>query len=193
MASDDQKIAKIQTHFRALSTAAASLNTASDELTNVVGVLDEALRKLNIGLTVWVTFSKWVDELRCGEDQIGYCKVNGKWGIALCRIWGDDAMAEDAVEGLWLFNDAPRELRLAGVDKIPEVVEALGKEAFNTTKRIQEKTQEVRNLANVVTKIVSEPKTPTLAERIAAGEQSLKNTKQVRLSDLIGSTKQGSK
>src|SRR5258706_5714323 len=126
MTSSDSKIAKIQTHFQALSSAATSLNAASDELTKVVSVLDDALRKLNVGLTVWVTVSTWSDNSRHGEDQIGYCKLNGKWGIALCTSWNDDAGGEDTVDGIWLFNDAPRELRLGGVDKSPKGSEALG-------------------------------------------------------------------
>jgi hypothetical protein len=158
MTSGDQKIAKIQTHFQALSTAATSLNAASDELTKVVSVLDEALKKLNVGLTVWITVSKWSDEERCGEDQIGYCKVNGRWGIALRYIWGDHFLSLDEVDGLWLFNDAPRDLRLAGVDKLPEVIEALSREAFETTKKVQEKTREVRELASIIQKVANEPR-----------------------------------
>ncbi len=157
MTSGDQKIAKIQTHFQALTTAATSLNAASDELAKVASVLDEALKRLNIGLVVWVTVSRWVDDQgRQGTDQIGYCKVDGKWGIALSRSWDDDLMKEEV--GLWLFNGAPRELRLRGVDKLPEVIEALSKEACETTKKVQEKTKEVRELANVIEKIANEPR-----------------------------------
>jgi hypothetical protein len=171
--TNPSKVEKIQTHFKALSSAATSLNTASDDLTKTVSVLDEALRKLNLGLTVWVTVSRWSEEERVGEDQIGYCKVNGKWGIALRYIWGDHALALDTVDGLWLFNEAPRELRLLGVDKIPELIEALGKEASETTKQVQEKTKQVRELASVIEKIVVEPKPQTLAERVASGKKSL--------------------
>jgi hypothetical protein len=170
------KIETIQTHFQTLSSAATSLNTASDELTKTVGVLDDALRKLNIGLTTWVTISTWSEEERAGEDQIGYCKVDGKWGIALRYIWGLHALSLDTVDGLWLFNDAPRDLRLAGVDKIPELIEALGKEASETTKRVQEKTKQVRELAAVIDKIAVEPKPQTLSERITAGQKSLKGS-----------------
>ena len=56
MTSSDSKIEKIQTHFKALSSVAPTLNAASDELTKAVAVLDENLKKLNVGLTAWVTF-----------------------------------------------------------------------------------------------------------------------------------------
>ncbi len=190
------KIETLQTHFQALSSAATSLNTASDELTKTVGVLDEALRKLNIGLTIWVTISAWSEEERAGEDQIGYCKVSGKWGIALRYIWGLHALSLDEVDGLWPFNEAPRDLRLAGVDKIPELMEALGKEASETAKRVQEKTKQVRELASVIEKLAVEPKPPTLSERIAAGEKSLKGSGKgsiATLSEIMSQLDKGGK
>jgi hypothetical protein len=88
---DEPKFAKIQTNFKALSSVAGSLNAASDELTKAVSVLDEALKKLNVGLTVWVLLRSWApDPGEYDEEQIGYCKVNAKWGISLRRIWGDN-------------------------------------------------------------------------------------------------------
>jgi hypothetical protein len=159
MTSSDSKVEKIQMHFQALSSVASSLNTASDELTKVVGVLDEALKKLNVGLTVWVTFIKWTGEAcEYDEEQIGYCKVNGKWGIALRRIWGDEVADNHVEDGPWLFSDGPREMRLRGVDKIPEVIEELGKAASDTTKRIHETTEEVRELASAIEKIANPEK-----------------------------------
>jgi len=157
MTSGDSKVQKVQTNFQALSSVASSLNAASDELTKVIGVLDEALKKLNLGLIVWVGF-RW----RSSEppyydlDQIGYSKINGKWGIALRRIWGDESHDVESEEGPWLFNDAPREMRLHSVDKIPALIEELGKEALTTAKRVQEKAREARELANAIEKIASD-------------------------------------
>jgi len=170
------KVERLQTHFQALSTAATSLNTASDELTKAVGVLDEALKKLNVGLTAWVSFISWSCEAaEYDNEQVGYAKVNGKWGIAIHRIWGDSALGEEREEGPWLFNDAPREMRIRAVDKIPEMVEALSAEASKTTKRVLEKTKEVRELADAIGSIVSEKKVKsvTLAERILAEQNAL--------------------
>jgi hypothetical protein len=114
------------------------------------------LKKLNVGLTAWVTFRSDDDPGDSYDvDQIGYCKVKGTWGIALRKIWGNYSFGEHDSEGPWLFNDAPRELRLQGVDKIPELIEALFKEAFDTTKKVQEKTRQVRELTIVIEKIAS--------------------------------------
>jgi hypothetical protein len=84
------------------------------------------------------------------QDEIGYCKVGGEWDIALRDVYGNVESDEHRTGTLWHFNDAPREMRLAAVDKLPELIEALAKEAFNTTKRVQEKAQQVRELAQAI-------------------------------------------
>jgi methyl-accepting chemotaxis protein len=175
MNSDDPKVEKVLTHFEALSTVASSLNAASDELTQVVGIIDEALKKLNIGLTVWVPFRfRGDDELptEYDQDEIGYAKVESNWGLALRRIYGDEERDYHHEIGPWLFNDAPRDMRLAAVDQISALIEALSKEASNTTKRVQEKVKQVRELASAVKNISNEPKTKTLTltERIVLGK-----------------------
>jgi hypothetical protein len=194
MTSNDSKLEKIQTHFRALTSTSNSLNAASDELAKVVGALDEALKKLNIGLTVWVTVSRWADDLRHGEDQIGYAKVSGKWGIALRTFWDDEAVGGPIDEGTWLFNDAPRGLRLSGVDKIPELIEALAKRAFETTKRVQEKTERVRELAGAIGQVASQSPSGVPAaplNRIPVGPP--RSAKKMSLGDLLATPKLGGK
>jgi hypothetical protein len=80
------------------------------------------------------------------------------------------------------------------VDKIPEVIEALAKEAFNTTKRIQEKTKEVRELAAAISSLMIETKAKSVrpAEQIVSGQESL--TATGKLSDMLSrDAKEGSK
>jgi hypothetical protein len=159
MASNDSKFEKVQTDFQALSVVASSLNSASDELSKVIAVLDEALKKLNLGLTVWVVFeSHSVEPWQFDDEYIGYCKVNGKWGIALQRAWGDNRENDFDREGPWLFNEAPREMRLKSVDAIPKLIEALSSAASEMTKKVQEKTRGVRELTGVIEQIASADK-----------------------------------
>ncbi len=197
MTSDDSKLAKIQTHFQALSTVASSLNTASDELTKVVGILDEALKKLNIGLIVWVPFRFRVDDdspTEYDQDEIGYAKVQGNWGLALRRIWGDESRDEYFRDGPWLFNDAPRELRLLGVDRLPELIEALGKEALHTTKKVQEKTKELRELAAAIDQIGKAPKlTIGLSNPQASNARESSIKPMGKLSDMLPKSGLGGK
>jgi hypothetical protein len=156
MTSKDSKFEKVQTDFQALSAVASSLNSASDELTKVVGILDGALQRLNIGLNVWIDYVNRAEQPgEIDDDQIGYCKVNGKWGIGLRRIWGDTQRDFYEIEGPWLFNDSPRDMRLKSVDKIPELIAALSKAASEMTKKVQEKTQGVRELAGIIEQIAS--------------------------------------
>jgi hypothetical protein len=162
MSSGDSKIEEVQKHFQALSAVASSLNAASDALTKVVSTLDESLKKLNIGITAWVTFRRRVDANGdpddYDEDQIGYCKIRGTWGIALRRTWGNTNWEDSNYDGPWLFNDAPRDMRVIGVDKIPKLIEALSERASETTKEVLEKTEEVRKLAGVIEQIAKQPR-----------------------------------
>lgn len=159
MRSGDPKMDEVLANFETLSTIATSLNTASDELAKVVGTVDETLKKLNLGLTVWVPFRFRGDDdypQEYDQDQIGYAKVNGTWGISLRRIWGDESRDIYHEDGPWPFNAASRELRLLAVDMIPGLIEALAKNATNTTKRVQDKTKQVRELANAIEKRATE-------------------------------------
>jgi hypothetical protein len=201
MSFDESTLGKTQLHFEALAELASSLNKASDELTKVVGILDEALKKLNVGLTVWVDFDgrgedeePWLFD----DDQIGYCKVNGKWGIAVQRVWGDQQRGEYASDGPWLFNDAPREMRLKSVDKIPAVIEKLGKEAFETTKRVQQKTEQVRALASAIGQVANAGKTQSPSPATTAPSSRIpfgppRSAKKMRLRDLMAVPKEGGK
>lgn len=190
----DSKIAKLQIDFVTLSETASALNAASDRLTQTVSILDEALKRLNLGLPVWVNFeSRDVDvnePMLYDLDQIGYYKVNGTWGLAIQHIWGDEGADWEKKEGPWLFNDASRDMRLRSVDKIPEVISELSRVASHTTKRVQEKTDRVLELAKAITQVVAttgKGKSVILAERVVANQKSLTG----KLSDLAGPVKLG--
>jgi hypothetical protein len=158
MNSDDSKIENIQTDFQTLTKSASSLNIASDELTKAVALLDIAIKNLNVGLTVWVSFTTWESDQpsEYDDEQIGYCKVNGKWGISLRRIWGDNIADNHSEDGPWLFSDGPREMRLKGVEKIAELIKELNEQASETTKQVRKKTEHVREVARVLASIAKE-------------------------------------
>jgi hypothetical protein len=154
---EKDKAVDIGTQFRALASTAASLNKASDELTHAVSVLDEALKKLNIGLTVWESFAfGQCEDPSYSADQIGYAKVNGKWGIALKSIWGNEAFDVHHEDGPWLFGEAPRQMRVQSVAHLPKLIENLAKHSIDTTKAICAKTKEVRDLVSIVEEISKE-------------------------------------
>jgi len=193
MSSTDSKTAKIQAHFKNLTSIAPVLNAASDELTKAIRGLDQALKKLNIGLSVWVTFA--VRHEDSGDDeydleQIGYTKLNGEWGLGLRRIWGNERFDTQYQDGPWLFSDAPRDMRLRSTDKIPDVIEELGKEAVKTTKAMQQKSLEVRELAGAIEQISTSTQ-PIISK--ALSEAALKTLRAGGLIDTLTPYKEGSK
>jgi hypothetical protein len=69
-----------------LSSVASDLNTVSNELGKSVAEIDGALKKLNLGVSVWVNISDWNYDLGYFVEQLGYTKVDGKCGIALRTV-----------------------------------------------------------------------------------------------------------
>jgi hypothetical protein len=139
MTSDGSDFETVQRDLKALSAAARSLDSASDELTEVVGVLEEVFRKLNLDLTVWIEFDAVGPESRKFDgDRIGYAKVNDRWGIVLQQFGADNS---------WDFKEAPREMRIRSVNTIPRLIDALGKAAAKMAENLQEKTRDLRDFA----------------------------------------------
>src|SRR5882724_6007815 len=112
--------------FLQLASVAADLNIISDSLGKYISEIDEALKNLNLGISVWVEVRRWDGEHpRYYYETIGYAKVAGKWGIALQSAIGSHDDPEEGSAEQWLFNDAPRKLRLAAIDKLPELLKKL--------------------------------------------------------------------
>lgn len=139
--------AAVQASFQQLMAAANGLNTASDRLTKTISEIEAVLRPLNIGLHCWVKMGPGWSALdgSSGYYQLGYAKVNGKWGIALSEC--DDFRDEDET---WAFNDAPRHLRLKAIDFIPLLLDALTKKATEATQEITEKTERAAHLVTAL-------------------------------------------
>lgn len=143
---------RISASFQELADSSARLNSASDELANAIRPIDAALKKLNLGVTAWHSYRSFGDPNEGDyywSRRIGYARVGRTWGIALSTVSGyyssDD---EDSEE--WLFNDAPRWMRVEAVDHIPDLLELLVKEANKVTANLQKKTEKTRELAGTI-------------------------------------------
>jgi hypothetical protein len=156
--SSDSKDAKVQDELRSLSILAPALNTASDLFTRAINCLDESLKRLNVGLSAWVAFRKMADYLPPAYNQyeIGYCKIDGRWGLAIRHSWGNDAEDRHNIDGPWFFNDSPRDLRLASADKLPQLISALNEATIKATQRIQKKTNQVLELTRILNEVSDE-------------------------------------
>jgi hypothetical protein len=145
----------VASFYSELSTVAADLNAVSDELGKSIAEIDAVLRKLNLGITVWTEIQKGHGDFEHGDEtywseDIGYAKWSGKWGICLRRTDGDVGCGEQATE-MWLFNDAPRALRLIAIDHIVALLQKLSEEGTATTERIREKLADAQEVAAAVT------------------------------------------
>jgi hypothetical protein len=141
---------RVQSCYVQLSAVASDLNTVSDELGKSIAEIDGALKKLNLGVSVWVNIKTSEYELDYSMEQIGYTKVDGKWGIALRTVAGNlNWPDQDAVEQ-WLFGDAPRKLRLSAIEKLPEMLKKLSEEAVEITNKITSKLAEAKEVAAAV-------------------------------------------
>jgi hypothetical protein len=150
---------RVSNSFKQLTLAAADLNSASNELGQAISAIDAALQKLNLGVPTWVTFSSNDSEDHdFWHNDVGYAKVGTKWGIALRAVSGNYNWPDDAEVESWLFNEAPRRLRIEGIAKIPDLLEALIKVSEETTEKIRTKTTHAKQLAFAITQAASERK-----------------------------------
>lgn len=152
----DALVARVQSSYRQLAAAANNLNNVSDQLGETIAELDGALKKLNIGISAWVSVSishYEQDPTQYEGEELGYAKIAGKWGIGIRTISGDEDTPfglEETIKDQWHFNDAPRDLRLRAIDKIPELFERLTTDANASAQRIQQKLAHAKQLAAAI-------------------------------------------
>ena len=149
---NDSLLQRVQSSYQRLTFVASSLNTASDELGKAINALDESLKQLNLGIARWHKFDG--NEDGSGgywANYIGYVKIGAKWGIALSKTSGHhEAPPEYNKDEEWLFNDAPRQLRIEAVEHIPAMIESLITAAEEAVEKIRVKASEAHQLAEML-------------------------------------------
>lgn len=141
---------RISASFKELADSAARLNSVSDELANAIRPIDAALKGLNLGVSAWHAYVSSEDPN--GEfwsRRIGYARVGRKWGLALSTVSGN-YNHEVADQEEWLFNDAPRWMRIEAVDHLPDLLEILVTKANKTAASLQKKAEHARELADSI-------------------------------------------
>jgi hypothetical protein len=140
--------------YKRLAVAADYLTSKSDEFSKIVAIVDAALKKLNLGVAAW-------ERIRGSDDDgqgnywgeyVGYARVSDKWGIALSEVRGNHRHADQEINTEWLFNDAPRSLRISAIDKIPDLFDKLIKYTDKTARKIDQKIAEAQALADALSK-----------------------------------------
>jgi hypothetical protein len=154
MPLSDPKFLSVLKNFGTLSASASEVNKASSELASAVSQLDEMLKRLNLGVTAWVVIrSRAAEPPEYDDYELGYARVNSKWGLAIRRIHGDPD--HEDIEGPWAFNDAKRELRIGAVDKIPGLLEKLAQKTADTAEMLTEKTRQVLEFSSAIESIAA--------------------------------------
>lgn len=152
-----QAAEKVRTTYKRLSDAAVDLNAASDELAKPIQIWESALKKLNLGVPAWVEISSGGDEGDHWWDRsVGYTKLKDRWGIALRTRAGNYPYPEESSEELWAFNEAPRWMRIESVGKLPELLDALLKQAEETTQKIRAKIGQANELAEAISRVADD-------------------------------------
>ncbi len=138
---------RVSSSFKQLTESAAKLNAVSDELAQAIAPIDEALKKLNLGIPTWHPYEETDYEDGSFRNRyIGYAKVSGKWGLALSETTGHENYGTDS-DTDWLFNDAPRFMRLEALEHLPALFDALAKAVDEAASQLQQKTQRAREFA----------------------------------------------
>jgi len=147
---------RVSSAYTKLSAVAKDLNSVSDELGELIARIDSALKKLNLGVSVWIKIAVRGADLLNDDpieetDQIGYVKIRGKWGISLSTMSLDVTDGSETFEQ-WPFNDAPRLMRLSAIDKIADLLEALTGKAAEMKDIVAGKLNDARSVAEAVTR-----------------------------------------
>jgi hypothetical protein len=137
--------ARITTALKQLAVSAAALNQATNEFAKVTAPLDQVLQKLNLGVDCWVRIQSWMGSDGDFHHEVGYAKVNGRWGVAL-RTVHEDVNKDPEFTSIecWSFNEGPRTMRVAAVEKIPDLLEELVKKADKATRKVKAGTESAR-------------------------------------------------
>jgi hypothetical protein len=145
-------IQRVQDLYRKLIAVSTELNGESDRLGAAIDKFDASLRKLGLGITSWVVFRSGGSEdgFYYSVEEIGYAKIGKEWGLAIQTRSGNESDDSDDVDGCWSFNDAPRELRVRAVGKIPDLLEKLIKDAADIAKQVSQQVEVVDGLTAAI-------------------------------------------
>lgn len=141
--------------LKQLTSVSHSLNQVSDQLSKSLADVESALSAYKLGVTAWVELRREKELSEPDSDgrryewtvvhRLGYGKHKGKWGLLVA------AYCEETFEGEYdeeqFLRDAPRETRLAAVEKLPDLLKALAKEATQVAEEAAKKAEQARQIA----------------------------------------------
>jgi hypothetical protein len=140
--------------FQQLTQSAARLNAASDEFSRTVAPIDAALKKLNLGVAAWHKYMGGSPDADGDywSRELGYARVQGKWGLALRTVEGNVNDFDDDTQ-TWLFNDAPRMMRVEAIDHIPALLEELVKQSEKVATELHKQVGRAAEFAETISSL----------------------------------------
>jgi hypothetical protein len=141
---------EVESALKHIEVLANSLNQKSDLLSQKIVEIESALNQYKLG--IWA----WLDEpllYRMESDGnghdfevahvLGYGKIRDKWGILLHERPDFDPETIDPI----FLKDAPRDIRICAVDRIPTLIERIAEKAAELSQQITEKTKVAERIA----------------------------------------------
>ena len=148
--------AKLESSLSQIASLSKPLNEASDQLSKQLADIESALNSYELGIRAWLKdplVSEEVESENAGWPilhdvyRLGYDKYNRKWGLLVCS-----GIEEFGEEYIGFLRDAPREIRLKAVDKIPELVNLLVQQLAKTTEEASKKAAQAEEIVAALSK-----------------------------------------
>ncbi len=146
---------KVDAGLRELASVSHSLNQASDQLSKSLADVESALGAYKLGVSAWVELHREKELSEPASDGrryeytvvqlLGYGKYKGKWGLLVASYC--EEMFEGEYHEEQFLRDAPRETRLAAVEKVPGLLKALTENAAKVAEEAAKKAGKVRQIA----------------------------------------------
>jgi hypothetical protein len=131
-----------------LSSVSDSLNKASDLLTARISEVEAALQRYRLGIDAWVPLAEFSNGPVNPAliQELGYGRYGGKWGLLVVEYYDDAEGPEDEVKQT-LLRESSRDIRLAAVDKLPDLIQKIVQEAQKVAEEAALKAEKTRQIA----------------------------------------------
>lgn len=149
---------RIVASFKQLNNASIELNAIASQLAKSITSLEEALNRLNLGVSAWYEIAGNEDHQNGSywSRDVGYTKIGYEWRIALRQLSGNHQVEDSHNEQIWVFSDAPRWMCVDGAGKLPELFDELIKRTVATTEKLKARIPQTEDLAAAVRAIQME-------------------------------------
>ena len=145
--------AELEGSLNQIASLSRTLNEASDQLSKQLSEIEAALNAFAAGIWVWakrpIKKEYETDPAIAYVHELGYGKLNGKWGLLVSSGW-EDAEPE-GIETKFL-RDAPRDIRLRAMDEMPQLLEAFAQKLAETTEETTKKVLRAKEIAVALSK-----------------------------------------